>query len=474
MGKYEEAVNAALEATKIRPILVEPPMHDAGASEEELQVVRRSMLDGDPDTYWQIEASFQIPELKGFSANADGNEVPSESLDELQKKVKSYDPGDFGAIITVDMKRVIPVNWISLLPANFQEGNWLQVLSISTSVDGNNFEPLSDLGNMNETTLTPEANEDLSELEAAGVLTQGKNFAGHGLWAFSERSARYVRFTLRQILPMPAPYTVYTGLIERDVSVARDRERREKNKHTYTNTEIHIEEPFELNYERSILLHGGTFDVQTLFKDLDKLSPSLGYEKGEAGQVATIRHRGKQHKDTTVISASDWQCTDKVEIPKFDRARYVIGIRDIEINRYTFVGISSFASTIWEFPNPVMKVALEADEMIPPEFRQLDPKARWIKYFVSFDDITWHPIAPLAPTFSHAGDEIVIPQVINVNSEVPKEDRNPVEGYIAVEGAAHQARMKFVLTRPSGEDYETLTPILKSYKLKAFLRGDIF
>jgi hypothetical protein len=453
------------------------------APEEELLEARLRILDGDVDTYWQIEVAQKsramlhwqkAHERESADAEESGVEPPVVTMSDIEDAVtKLGSKGDpLDVTIVIDLGQESPSNWVALIPLNFHDGAWLEILTVETAGADGVFTALPDLGDMNETILTPEANEDLSPDEVAAVLSNTKNFAGQGLWAFPIRMVQFVRFKLRQSAFTPCPYSVYHTVVEQDyvastkTRVVKKSYGRASRKTTTDTEENTYSRKLKLDYARSMMIASGDYALNQLMT-------------GKEGQASVKKEHhwkgGVKSKDTTITvettPVSDWHMTDKHETPMYDVVRRAIGIRDITVNRYTYKETSELVSVPFDVPNPIMKVGLVVNEHISEELKAVDADEPWIKYYISFDAATWHQITPISDL--HNMDDLAIPSIINVNSDLSEDERSGVEGYVDTGEDTYSLRLKAVLSRPPGDDNDALGPILKNYRLRVFCRGSL-
>ncbi len=155
-------------------------------------------------------------------------------------------------------------------------------------------------------------------------------------------------------------------------------------------------------------------------------------------------------------------------IEAFEGKRWAIGIRDININSFTYSTQSQVVSGDFVVPGRICKIELEATEQIPELFysgksEQTMPhnKDNWIKYYVSLDSgENWYQVA-LAD--SPAPD---IPSAIYVNADIAPELQDDDALYINADNP-DKIRFKAVLSRPTDiEGAEFYSPILHDYSLK--------
>ena len=456
---------------------------DEGANENDRQAVRKSILDHDPTTYWQIERTERPKSLKLWQDKTEAADLEtpqSITLNEVADLVASEDNFDMEVPITVVIEQASPVNWISLVPLNFYEGSYLEVLTVETSPDDTTpFEELPNLEEyMNERILTQEANEQLQPEEVKGVLTDTKAFAGQGLWVFPERLVKRVRIVLRQTIPIPSPYSIYRATYETDRTTTKIITEKKKSwtgtvkrtSTTVTDTE-HISQQEDISYAESIMLKEGdlsqitpsmTAALATPYSDTDTLDSHSGKD--------VFGGEGSGRYGNTTITLDNWEVAGKIEVPKYDVVRYAIGIRDLNISRYLFDEQSEFVSTMHNFPLPIEKIAIDTLERLPGVLSTADATEPWIKYFISFDGENWTQLAPIDKSGMNLMN-IGIPKILNINSDLPEEARNPKEGYIEADRDVYRVMLKVEMKR--APDVETDSPILKSYRIKAFLRGEL-
>lgn len=148
--------------------------------------------------------------------------------------------------------------------------------------------------------------------------------------------------------------------------------------------------------------------------------------------------------------------------PYFDVIRYSIGIKEINVAKYKFAEQSEFVSIPFISPKEIIKVHISVDEYIPSQF---DQTQQWIKYYIKSEGSNdWIEISALnAPTrFDSSGE--IIPKIINFN--IPKPSVIASENkYNYTESPIKQLRFRAVISRPIGGDNESITPLLKSYRI---------
>jgi hypothetical protein len=198
-----------------------------------------------------------------------------------------------------------------------------------------------------------------------------------------------------------------------------------------------------------------------------------------AGTIALLYSffKGSKNTETTVSPQTISRQWTKI---KDDKARFAIGIRDINIYSYTFAEMSEIVSKSYTIPAPISKVSLTVDEQIPKIFYSDSSRSStrndWIKYYVSVDNGTsWHRISPIShmSTMSEDGKNQV-PEIISFNSDVPAAERDNPLAYVDSAEASYQIRFKAVLSRPTDiTAAESYTPVLSRYALQIYPLGGL-
>ena len=315
--------------------------------------------------------------------------------------------------LVVELEQVETINWISLNPyyASNAAGK-LNVYSIQTSADGFDYEPLySDKQILSQTL------NNLPQTYQLDALFDGSNeaaealYTGQGVWNFPQRQARFIEFVLDQ-------EQAYPEIIGQEVYYRQNDE---------ASLPVQIPEPAEL----------------------------AGQEPGS--YIRTVDGRNVVFTKTVEATTAGW--------------RYAIGVRDIHIMQYQFEEKSFFVSKRYETNEPISKVMLYANEIIPQSYLDIVSKNNdWITYEVSFDDTNWFPISPM---HHEPLNDAFSPKILEVNSaEVDLTAAFQIhKARIKTDGPAHQIRLKVTLSRPKGAAFEDTTPILEDVALKIEKKG---
>lgn len=152
----------------------------------------------------------------------------------------------------------------------------------------------------------------------------------------------------------------------------------------------------------------------------------------------------------------------------WDKIRWAIGLRSIGIYAYNYAESSEGVSVTYKSPKEIQKISLSVDEQIPSNYPLTQ---RWIQYFISVDNGgTWHRINPLDhPTLYSGENGRPVPRILNFNSDGlnSSSDENK---FVRTASPATEFRVRWVLLRPIGSEFNQTSPILKSYRTKIYPR----
>jgi hypothetical protein len=324
--------------------------------------------------------------------------------------------------LVIELEEAQNINWININPyhAALSKGK-VTVYSIRTSEDGFEYLPLYEGGSYiinSEINTTPQTYRADAIFDGGNDFTASK-FAGQGVWAFPTRKARYVEVVLDQ-----------------------NESYEEKIGHVY--------------YQKVKKATDGT-DVGKPFRVRESEMPD-NIREAEPG-------RYNFDQQTDVIKG----------IEGFVGWRYAIGLRDINIMSYQFEEKSEFVSKKYETQESIQKIMLYANEKIPQSYLEKISTANdWIQYYISIDDVNWHRISlmhhqPVSDDFP--------PKIFEINGN--KADLESAfqlhKAYLDSETPVKGVRLKVVMQRPVGKDYEGsefTTPILEDYALRVILNDE--
>lgn len=192
--------------------------------------------------------------------------------------------------------------------------------------------------------------------------------------------------------------------------------------------------------------------------------PLIGGLIGGLGGALGALGKKKKSKTKVKQSSTGAKVKDQFLQPYFDRIRYAIGIRELSVSRYKFAPISEFISVPFISPKEIVKVSAVVDEYIPPQF---DINQVWIKYYIKPEGQNeWIRINPInAPTRFEEDGSSIIPKIINFN--LPKPTTSKLEDkFNFTDDPVKKMRFRAVLSRPEGGNNDSITPMLKSYRLE--------
>lgn len=155
----------------------------------------------------------------------------------------------------------------------------------------------------------------------------------------------------------------------------------------------------------------------------------------------------------------------------WDKIRYAIGIRDIGIFQFQYANTSEIVSQAWKSPKEVDKVSLIVDQVIPNEF-PIGPT--YIEYYISADPGTnWIQINPIDHPTLFGQDGAVVPRIVNFNANKPANTTNDNK-YIKTDNPVFAVRFRALLKRPETiEGAESMTPVIKSYRILISPKGGL-
>jgi hypothetical protein len=474
-------------------------LFDRGAEEPELRARRMLMFDQNPDTFWECE--LVSDEVVGYKNKYDGKQISVSEFEELRENELSSPnvrveggtiiAGDYGSLIedyipvtsaglaeilavdfVVHLDRSVNINWLNLNPNNFSTRNYIDIISIETSTDGEGFDRLDGFDDHEyDITLTTSANQELNETQIFDTLAPDRfKFAGQGVWTFAPRRTRLIKFSLRQPQFYIKPYEVLRYRTEQEIVSTTTKKVGGflgigASTKTVVDAHTKVRER-ELPYLEGIV---SGFDVMGL--DLG------GEEYGEraAGNIHFFGVQVQSHR-----TVSEERIVKQWAVTKYDKARFAIGVRDIGIYSYIFSPISEVISKPFTSPKPIAKVSLTVDECVPKIFYMSagneGTENEWIKYFISVDDgSSWRRISPINHTATMSEDGVsLLPKVININSDISPSERRAGLEYIDTPSPVYQVRFKAVLSRPENiSDSESFTPLLSKYALKIYPHGGL-
>lgn len=194
-----------------------------GATEEEKEIARRKMFDNNPDTFWECEyiVSLEDPlinieesRVSNQTSDAAPDEAPTTTaiqidVDNLNTTALEKDILDFSVDIIVTLPEQQGVNFVSINPVIFSKSAYVSIVDISTSKEEEGvFVTVPGWESLKfAKTITPEANEYLTDSQVAAILAPSRfNYTGQGIYPFPTTIAKKIKITLLMDKPSSQIY----------------------------------------------------------------------------------------------------------------------------------------------------------------------------------------------------------------------------------------------------------------------------
>jgi hypothetical protein len=239
--------------------------------------------------------------------------------------------------------------------------------------------------------------------------------------------------------------------------------KKKKGKTTEYKTTTVTTKVVKLSYVQTLAWNAQLQDTTAL--ETEAGQENLGSDSGGKGFSLPLNIYGKKKSTSTKTTSktSGEKVIDQWLNPYFDRIRYSIGVKELTAARFTFKEASEFISTPFMSPKEIMKINIVTDEFIPPSFNQYES---WFQYFIKVEGEgeDWVRInSTNAPTrFDESG--LIIPKILNYN--IPQPATAVLEdSFRETEKPVKRVRFRAVITRPPGPDSDSMTPLLKSYRI---------
>lgn len=478
-------------------------IRDRGATEAEKIEIRKRMVDGNPDTYWQCEYVFRpasfgttpgqvrgrvytnkegkektegpttstptyITDLRGTFTQSGGENDARLSVtpDDLRAAAITYDNLDMEISITITLPNPVRINWLNLLPMNFGETAWLRVTDIEYAERRNGqWKQIPNFSNgRSQNILTEDVNAELTTATAEEILSPSRyTYRGSGVWAFPTREVQALRFRLRQDVPTPVLY--------QKIQVQMHRIWERQKVHTYDSDSRSLRSEknktkewtrvITLDYLKSVQIMQGSLSADDVAPTTDDGSEQNystadhSKPKNEALNTLSFGLFGGGHNRRSSDSENEHDSGFYMKgywVETFyDLIGYRIGIRELAAYRNIYETNSELVSTPFYSPVDIEKVALRVDDDVP--------SGTSILYYVSPDDgKTWHEINPLDKPSKYGENGYAVPKTISFN--LPGNPENEAK-YVTTETAVKKLLVKAELK----SEADTTSPILKSYRL---------
>jgi len=227
-------------------------IRDRGATEEEKKGVRKNMVDGAADTYWQCEFVFKpktfgstaatlqgrrwtsfnakkgktsgektegpesytpgtVTDLRGTFDEVAGDEDARLQVtpEDLRTAAKSFDNLDLEVTVTMVLPEPKEMNWLNLNPMNFGETAWLKIRNIEVAeTRGDVYRQIPNFsGGRFQNILTEDVNHEVGSETVEHIMAPNQySYRGTGIWTFPTRKVQAIRITIAQEVPTPVLY----------------------------------------------------------------------------------------------------------------------------------------------------------------------------------------------------------------------------------------------------------------------------
>ena len=362
------------------------------AGEESLHLDLASLLDGNPDTWFEYER-FRISQDTLDETRGYGFEY-AEGVSWRKK-----DDSALALEIEIELERTLPVNWLSLNP--FLPG---------------------------EIGARPAVIQQVEVHDGKGGKFQAvkapTRFSEEHVYLFARTPCRKIVVTLAQ----DHAYPVEVGHHYKQVVDKGEMSYLERMRHK-PGRRIEGDNP-------SLTALGLSYDHEEKEIAYPDITAASVLEKPEEAKAALFQERVAEPAEDPVVTG--------VELLPAERE--VIGIRDIGVASYTFEQTSEYVSVPLEVERDIVGASLTLNAEVPESFGEGD----WVRCYLSPDDgANWHRIAP-------QGSVGVEGKVMYLfNTRTPVEGRIPFFGYLDLSEPVKALRVKFELERPQGMDQET-------------------
>jgi hypothetical protein len=363
--------------------------------------------DREPNTWLEYESCYVSAsdrfKAKNFGFSYRKKAKESDKSGVLVDWAKGPEGGVLHLDLELELEKPKVLNCIRLIPFGLphNRNHPLCVKRVRVSDDGTDW-----------VTITPRNLWVANDANLRSARDANNSVVGEAAWFFEGQRVKYVRMEIEQPNPISAPVG-----------------------HVVFRTKKH-----------------------TVKKDGKKIT--IGGSRME-GPIPNINDPASNYGIQDLVYNGPTEATSLIKDTEyFDGKRWVIGVRDIDLQSLQFKNTSSIVSVPFRVGGVIDRVALEADIWIPKKFTA---GTGWIKFYVSPDDgITWFPISRIQDDF------MGIPEIIAFNDPLPSEFREIGVDYRSTTNAVTSIRVKIELSRPA--DIASATPIVRSYQLKIHKR----
>lgn len=208
---------------------------EIGATKEDKLIQRSKMVDGNVGTFWECEYLYKLPDqLFDFpdalvvdnesNSTRESTATVDVNMDAIEKAAQEHDTEAIDLVVdlVITLPGVTSVNFLSINPVLFGANAFPEVEDIATaSTTDGEFKTVDGWNNIRfAKTITPEANEFLTDSQMAASLAPNRNnYMGQGIYPFPVRQAKKIRVRLRSRKPVASPYERTYVLMKRQVDI---------------------------------------------------------------------------------------------------------------------------------------------------------------------------------------------------------------------------------------------------------------
>jgi hypothetical protein len=190
------------------------------SSAAEKAEIRKRMVDGNADTWWECEYAYRVQPLIDFDIVAEEDDSSGAavgqggqiqiSLQAAEELAKAYDYAGRDLMIHIDYDFGVasPMNFVTIDPVLVGTQAFTEVVDVATLNSDGEFETVEGFDSQQfDKVLTPEANKAIDDDLVATTLAPSKfAYGGLGVFSFPLRVSNKLRVTLLMRDPVPAPY----------------------------------------------------------------------------------------------------------------------------------------------------------------------------------------------------------------------------------------------------------------------------
>lgn len=223
---------------------------EVGASKEDKDASRKKMIDGDPSTFWECEYLYRIPDIYDrYPARSQGQASPTTpppspdglapgltleqdpnlgtpelqvDLEAAERRALLFDTDQRDLVIDIVITLSSPqrINFLTINPVIFGVQSFPEVEDIATASSNDGEFITVDGWNslLYSKTITPEANEFLTDSQIGATLSPSRNnYLGQGVYPFPARDAKKIKVRIRSRTPVPSPYERTYALLKHQI-----------------------------------------------------------------------------------------------------------------------------------------------------------------------------------------------------------------------------------------------------------------